>query len=51
MQHERERSAERTMTRTDGHASVAVTAHTHADLFDDELDNIAALDSHDDVGQ
>jgi integrase len=29
-----------------GHASVTVTAHTYADLFDDELDNIAAaLDS------
>jgi hypothetical protein len=28
------------------------TAHTYADLFDDELDNIAtALDSLDDVGQ
>jgi len=29
-----------------GHASITVTAHTYADLFDDELDNIAAaLDS------
>jgi hypothetical protein len=28
------------------HASITVTAHTYADLFDDELDNIAAaLDS------
>jgi hypothetical protein len=24
-----------------GHASITVTAHTYADLFDDELDNIA----------
>jgi integrase len=32
-----------------GHASITVTAHTYADLFDDELDNIAtALDSLDD---
>lgn len=52
MQHERERSAERTRTRKDGHASVTVTAHTYADLFDDEFDNIAAaLDSLDDEGQ
>jgi hypothetical protein len=29
-----------------------VTAHTYADLFDDELDNIAAaLDSLDDLSQ
>lgn len=29
-----------------GHASITVTAHTYADLFDDELDDIAtALDS------
>jgi integrase len=36
-----------------GHASIAVTAHTYADLFDDELDNIAAaLDSlSDDLNQ
>ena len=35
-----------------GHASSTVTAHTHADLFDDELDNIAAaLDSLDDLSQ
>jgi len=34
-----------------GHASITVTAHTYADLFDDELDDIAAaLDSLDDVG-
>jgi integrase len=33
-----------------GHASITVTAHTYADLFDDELDNIAvALDSLDDL--
>lgn len=33
-----------------GHASITVTAHTYADLFDDELDNIAvALDALDDV--
>ena len=32
-----------------GHASITVTAHTYADLFDDELDDIAtALDSLDD---
>jgi integrase len=35
-----------------GHASITVTAHTYADLFDDELDNIAAaLDSLDDVNK
>lgn len=35
-----------------GHASITVTAHTYADLFDDELDNIAAaLDSLDDVNR
>lgn len=33
-----------------GHASITVTAHTYADLFDDELDNIAAaLDTLDDL--
>lgn len=33
-----------------GHASITVTAHTDADLFDDELDNVAAaLDSLDDL--
>ncbi|MGB7142439.1 tyrosine-type recombinase/integrase [Mycobacterium sp.] len=32
-----------------GHASITVTAHTYADLFDDELDDIAtAFDSLDD---
>src|SRR5262249_33981680 len=32
-----------------GHASITVTAHTYADLFDDELDDIAtAVDSLDD---
>jgi hypothetical protein len=25
-----------------GHSSITVTAHTYADLFDEELDNIAA---------
>jgi hypothetical protein len=31
------------------HASITVTVHRYADLFDDELDNIAAaLDSLDD---
>jgi integrase len=35
-----------------GHASLTVTAHTYADLFDDQLDNIAAaLDSLDDLNQ
>lgn len=35
-----------------GHASIIVTAHTYADLFDDELDNIAAaLDSLDDLNR
>jgi hypothetical protein len=33
-------------------ASITVTAHTYADLFDDELDNTAAaLDSLDDLSQ
>lgn len=33
-----------------GHASITVTAHTNADLFDDELDDIAtALHSLDDL--
>jgi integrase len=35
-----------------GRASITVTAHTYADLFDDELDNIAAaLDSLDDLSR
>ena len=35
-----------------GHASITVTAHTYADLFDDELDNIAAApDSLDDLSR
>jgi hypothetical protein len=35
-----------------GHALITVTAHTYADLSDDELDIIAAaLDSLDDLGQ
>jgi len=33
-----------------GHASITVTAHIYADLYDDELDDIAAaLDALDDV--
>jgi hypothetical protein len=34
-----------------GHASITVTAHTYADLFDDELDIAAALDSLDDLSR
>lgn len=35
-----------------GHASITVTAHTYADLYDDELDNIAiALDALPDLPQ
>jgi integrase len=35
-----------------GHASITVTAHTYADLFDDALDHIAtALDSLDDTSR
>jgi hypothetical protein len=35
-----------------GHASITVAGHTYEDLFDDELDNIAAaLDSLDDLSQ
>ena len=35
-----------------GHASIIVTVHTYADLFDDELDNIAAaLASLDDLAR
>jgi hypothetical protein len=33
-----------------GHASIAVAAHIYADLYDDELDDIAsALDALDDA--
>ena len=33
-----------------GHASITVTAHIYADLYDDELDDIAsALDALDDA--
>jgi integrase len=33
-----------------GHASITVTAHIYADLYDDELDDIASvLDALDDV--
>lgn len=32
-----------------GHASITVTAYTYADLYDDELDDVAsALDALDD---
>ena len=31
----------RLLQKTMGHASITVTAHTYADLYDDELDNIA----------
>jgi len=35
-----------------GHASITVRAHTYADLFDDELDNVAAaLDPLDDLSR
>jgi integrase len=40
------------LQKTMGHASITVTANTYADLFDDELDDIAlALDSLDDLQQ
>jgi integrase len=33
-----------------GHASITVTAHAYADLYDDELDDIAsAVDALDDA--
>lgn len=39
----------RLLQKTMGHASIAVTAHIYADLYDDELDGIAsALDALDD---
>jgi integrase len=39
----------RLLQKTMGHASITVTAHIYADLFDDELDDIAsALDALDD---
>ena len=40
----------RLLQKTMGHASITVTAHVYADLYDDELDDIAsALDALDDV--
>ncbi len=42
----------RLLQKTMGHASITVTAHVYADLYDDELDGIAsALDSLDDGAQ
>ena len=36
----------RLLQKTMGHASITVTAHTYADLYDDELDDVAsALDA------
>jgi integrase len=38
----------RLLQKTMGHASITVTAHIYADLYDDELDDIAsALDALD----
>ena len=40
----------RLLQKTMGHASITVTTHIYADLYDDELDNIAsALDALDDL--
>ena len=40
----------RLLQKTMGHASIMVTAHIYADLYDDELDNVAsALDALDDA--
>jgi integrase len=40
----------RLLQKTMGHASITVTAHIYADLYDDELDDVAsALDALDDV--
>ncbi|MBJ7287588.1 site-specific integrase [Williamsia sp.] len=40
----------RLLQKTMGHASITITAHTYADLYDDELDSVAAaLDSLDDL--
>jgi integrase len=40
----------RLLQKTMGHASITVTAHVYADLYDDELDDIAsALDALDDA--
>jgi integrase len=39
----------RLLQKTMGHASITVTAHVYADLYDDELDGVAsALDDLDD---
>ena len=39
----------RLLQKTMGHASITVTAHVYADLYDDELDVVAsALDARDD---
>ena len=39
----------RLLQKTMGHASITVTAHIYADLYDDELDDVAsALDALDD---
>jgi integrase len=40
----------RLLQKTLGHASITVTAHIYADLYDDELDDVAPpLDRHDDT--
>jgi integrase len=40
----------RLLQKTMGHASITVTAHVYADLYDDELDDVAsALDALDDT--
>jgi integrase len=40
----------RLLQKTLGHASITVTAHIYADLYDDELDDVAsALDALDDT--
>jgi integrase len=42
----------RLLQKTMGHASIMVTAHIYADLYDDELDDVAsALDALDDARQ
>lgn len=38
----------RLLLKTMGHASITVTAHVYADLYDDELDVASALDALDD---
>ena len=45
----RARADLRLLQKTMGHASITVTAHVYADLYDDELDDVAsALDALDD---